>query len=119
MYMLQQFEENRESQKHLLESELERLGERLKTMGVRKIVLFGSLASDNVSPSSDLDLLVVIPSCENSKEWRRRIYDDPDRVVACDILVFSEEELEENLPASSLLRSIVKTGVIVYEAKPE
>ncbi|MBI4640823.1 MAG: nucleotidyltransferase domain-containing protein, partial [Candidatus Tectomicrobia bacterium] len=41
-----------------LEEEIARLVEQLKAMGVRKIILFGSLARGEISLFSDIDFLV-------------------------------------------------------------
>jgi len=43
-----------------LKSELIRVVEELKKAGVKRIILFGSLAKDDIGPASDIDLLYVI-----------------------------------------------------------
>jgi predicted nucleotidyltransferase len=47
------------SRRRALKSELIRVVEELKKAGVRRIILFGSLAKDDIGPASDIDLLIV------------------------------------------------------------
>ena len=48
-----------ELNRELLEAQLSEIRRRLAGMGVRKAILFGSLARDEVTPFSDLDLIIV------------------------------------------------------------
>jgi len=47
------------SRRRALKSELIRTVEELKKAGVKRIILFGSLAKDDIGPASDIDLLIV------------------------------------------------------------
>jgi len=87
----------------------------LADMGALKVVLFGSLAEEQVDSSSDLDLLVIMPDRLPGKDWVNMIYSTVDRPVATDFLVFNQSELSAALPANSLLREILRSGRIVYE----
>ncbi len=41
----------------------------------------------------------------------------PSYEVACDILAFAGNELDENLPANSFLRQLVQEGIALYESR--
>ncbi len=98
-----------------LRSSLRSVVRQLREMGALKIVLFGSLARGEVHPGSDLDLLVVMPQTRTGRDWARRIYGRVERGVASDIVVFNEEELERDLPASRFLRHVLASGRVLYE----
>ncbi len=87
----------------------------LVTLGALKIILFGSLSIGNVDEGSDLDLFVIMPSTRSGKEWSKLIYGNVERGVASDIIVYNQEELEENLTASRFLRDILSSGKVIYE----
>jgi hypothetical protein len=40
-----------------------------------------------------------------------------DREVSCDILAYTEEELERTIPVSRFLRYALKTGKVIYERR--
>ena len=64
---------------------------------------------------SDLDIIAVMPPSMTGKEWMMKIYAEVDRDVDCDILAYTEEELEHLLPVSRFLRHAMKTGRVIYE----
>lgn len=88
-------------------------------MGALKIIVFGSFAEGDVRRSSDLDLLVVMPSQMSGKEWMGKIYQEVDREVDSDILAFTAEELENALPVSRFLRHALATGKVIYEKRSD
>lgn len=98
-----------------LKSSLASVTRQLRELGAVKIILFGSLAQEDVDVFSDLDLLVIMPPEKSAKEWARLIYGSVDPAVASDIIIYNQKELEENLAASSFLRSILNSGRTVYE----
>lgn len=112
---LEKIRERKEKRRKSLEENLERIKTQLQDMGALKIILFGSFASGDINSFSDLDILVVMPSTKTGKEWRGKIYAEVDRDVDCDILAYTNEELEENIPVSRFLRHALKTGRIIYE----
>lgn len=97
-----------------LQASLDSMVSQLKSMGALKIILFGSFAKGDVDVNSDLDLLVLMPSTRTGKEWLDTIYEKLERKVASDILVYNQQEFNEQLPASRFLQSILK-GKVVYE----
>ena len=117
MVTLQDLEKKRSLRETRLRAALKSLIDTLKSLGARRVFLFGSLARGEVTEWSDLDLLVVMPSTKPGRAWRKTVLESVKREVACDILVFTENELDEDLPASSFLRQIIQEGVVVYESK--
>nr|MDO8097696.1 nucleotidyltransferase domain-containing protein [Candidatus Njordarchaeota archaeon] len=116
MYLtLQEIRARRETRKRALEKQLEKVKRLLIGMGALKIIIFGSFARKNVRSDSDLDVVAVMPSNMSGKEWMRRIYDEADRDVDCDILAFTNDELEKAIPVSTFIRYALQTGKVVYE----
>lgn len=116
MVTVQELQEKRSLRERRLRSALEGMIAMLKSLGAKRVFLFGSLARGEVTEWSDIDLLVVMPSTKSSRAWRKIVLENVKREVAADILVFAENELAEDLPASSMLRRIVEEGVVVYES---
>lgn len=81
-----------------------------------KIILFGSRARGDAHPDSDVDLLVVLPACENRKavtiSMMKSVADLP---IGKDIVVTTTRELETrgNL-ASTVLYPAIREGRVVY-----
>jgi predicted nucleotidyltransferase len=107
----------KDTRKTALEKELAKVKRLLIRMGALKIILFGSYAQGKVSSDSDLDIIAVMPSNRTGKEWMRIIYDDADREVDCDILAYTEEELEKSIPVSGFIRHALATGRVIYEKR--
>jgi imidazolonepropionase-like amidohydrolase len=43
------------------------------------------------------------------------VYENVERGVSADIIVYNKEELEEKLPTSSFLRHVLQSGRVIYE----
>jgi len=114
MSCLQQILRNKEMRRARLASALNSIKQQLIDLGAVRIILFGSFAKGEVDVGSDLDLLVIMPSAKTGKEWSQEIYREVQRNVAADILVFNEQEFQENLPVNRVLRWVVQ-GQILYE----
>lgn len=88
-------------------------------LNLKRVILFGSDASGNPTPDSDVDLLVIVEPKEG-ETWRERVvavvslalYPRPFPV---DILVKTPQELEEAWPHNFFLREIVRKDVVLYE----
>jgi predicted nucleotidyltransferase len=95
--------------------------------GALKIVLFGSFArilesrdaSRGARQGTDLDILCVMPAVKTGREWMAEIYGGAERDVDCDILAYTEDELEKTIPVSGFLRHAIETGRVIYEKRPE
>jgi len=116
MNTLESIKERQENRRRALEQGLTAIVAQLRDLGARKVVLFGSLARGDTGAWSDLDLLVVVPSSRSSREWTRQVYAEVERTVACDFIVYTEEDLQAMLPTSHFLRHVLKEGKVAYEA---
>jgi predicted nucleotidyltransferase len=114
MSLLSKIQGKKERRRARLQEALDSLVKELATLGAFRIILFGSFARGEVDVSSDLDLLVIMPSNKTGRQWRDLIYGTVKRTGAADLIIFSEKELGENLPSSSFLQRAVK-GKVVYE----
>jgi predicted nucleotidyltransferase len=116
MKTLRSILERKEERRKALEQRLSPIVEQLKALGTLKVILFGSLVRGDTGPRSDLDLIAIMPSSLSSREWIRKIYAEIERGIACDILVYSERDLQEMLSTSRFLRHALKEGKVIYEA---
>lgn len=117
MKTLRSILERKEERRKVLEQNLSLIVEQLKALGALKVVLFGSLVRGDVGLRSDLDIIAIMPSFLSSREWIRKIYAEIETGIACDILVYSEGNLQEMLPTSRSLRHALKEGKVIYEAR--
>ena len=67
MSQLSNLLQNKRARREMLEARLDPIVEQLKSLGAVKIVLFGSLARQEVDVDSDLDLLVIMPPIRAGK----------------------------------------------------
>ncbi|HHT9120515.1 MAG TPA: nucleotidyltransferase domain-containing protein [Candidatus Hypogeohydataceae bacterium YC41] len=116
---LRKIRERKKRRKKVLEKELRKIKKQLQDMGALKIILFGSYAYDNVRSWSDLDIISIMPSAKTGKDWMKKIYEEIDREVGCDILAYTAEELERLIPLSRFLRNALETGRVIYERRPQ
>lgn len=107
-----------------MSTRLEELHKELKTVvdslvrdyGARRVILFGSGASGELSPHSDVDLVVI-------KQTELSFYDrlaEVARVVkwthAFEILVYTPEEFEELRRTNNFVREeICEKGKVLYD----
>lgn len=115
MSKLKKILRRKEKRKDRLQTSLNSIIRQLKDIGALKIILFGSFAKGDIDVYSDLDLFVFMPSTKTGKEWMNLIYENIERRVASDIIVYNQKEFDERLPTSSLLQNIINSGKVVYE----
>ncbi|MGQ9631854.1 MAG: nucleotidyltransferase domain-containing protein [bacterium] len=115
MSRLKQILRRKEEREAKLKSALASIVDQLKALGALKIILFGSLARGDVDVYSDLDLLAIMPPTRSGKEWMKFIYENVERGIASDIVVYNQREFEEESPTSSFLRDVLSSGRVVYE----
>ncbi len=84
----------------------------------RQIVLFGSYATGNPGPDSDIDLLIVKETRERPIDRRvavARIASDPDRLIPVEPIVLTPQEVESRLAAGDqFLADILAKGESLY-----
>ncbi len=117
MLKLEEILKKKNDRKRKLEAGLNLIVSQLITLGALKVILFGSLAEDEVDVYSDLDLLVVMPSTRSGKKWMKFIYESIERGCASDIIVYNQKELEEEKFRSAFLRNVLASGKVVYEKR--
>lgn len=110
MNLVTRVREEKDARRERLLRALKALLKQLRGMGALQIWLFGSLARDEVDTHSDLDLLVVMPSSQSSREWTEALYKNLDIPLALDLLVFNEEDFSRDLPYNPLLQEITRAG---------
>jgi len=115
MSKLKEILQRKTEREEKLKSSMEFITRQLIELGALKIILFGSLAEGNVDVYSDLDLLVVMPSTKSGGEWMKFVYENVERGIDSDIIVYNQEELREKLPVSSFLRHVLQSGRVIYE----
>ena len=83
-----------------------------------RIILFGSSASGQTTPDSDVDLLVLEPSVEDARDERVRIA-QALRGLGCpfDVIIMSTERFEESKDViGGIAFPANKYGTVIYEA---
>ncbi len=92
--------------------------ERLKRLGARRVILFGSLARGDVGKRSDLDLIVVLDAAPPRFLDRLALVDEAlrERDVPLDVLVYTTSELAELSRTRPFLRRALREGRVLYEA---
>ncbi len=93
---------------------VERIADRFRP---EKIILFGSQARGNSGPDSDIDLLVVLPVCEDRKATTILIMKSlADLPVGKDIVVTTTQEMQtRGRLASTILYPALREGKVVYD----
>lgn len=104
---------NRES----LEAQLSDIRRRLADMGVQKAILFGSLARGDVTPFSDLDLIIVQDTDARFLDRLEPFYAELDLQVDADILVYTPEELAELQTWNPFIQQVMREGKVIYETE--
>jgi len=98
-----------------LSAQVEELKGQLVEMGAERIILFGSLATDRVRLTSDIDLLVVIDLPGRFLDRQLRVFNQLDFEEPPDIFVYTPEEFESGKRKNRLIRHALKTGKVIYE----
>lgn len=89
---------------------------RIKELGARKVILFGSLASGKVGRASDIDLIIVKETEKRFLDRLEEFYIELQPEVGMDILVYTPREFEEMKESSAFVRRAVREGKVLYEA---
>ena len=101
----------------ILEEELRRIAASLEGFpGVKRALLFGSLARDEVRPQSDLDLLLVVEEDDLPSPRRWDFYYLRLKPRNLDLLVYTPRELEE-VKERPFFRRALREAIVIYERK--
>ncbi|WP_114311976.1 nucleotidyltransferase domain-containing protein [Thermus caldifontis] len=92
----------------------------LKTVPVRKIMLFGSRARGEGRPESDYDLLIVVPPEYKTMRAWKDLYEVTSKVkrdFSLDLILATEEDLEKYRNAwMTVYPKALKEGRVLYAA---
>lgn len=83
---------NEERYRKLLAEELNRMVDKLRKLGAKRIILFGSYARGRSDMFTDLDLIVILNTSLPFVERTGYVYRELAPRVATDILVYTPEE---------------------------
>jgi len=99
---------------------------RLKKIGISKIILFGSLTSDEVHMDSDIDLIVVTNDDHLPESYKAKseVYlkvsgalTDITRKIPIDLIVYTKPMYNKFNELGSLFsKEISQKGIVLYEA---
>ena len=83
-----------------------------------KIILFGSAATGKMTRDSDIDLLVIERSPDNTREESVRLYKALGGIgIPCDVIVMSAERFEETKDViGGIAYPANKYGRVIHEA---
>jgi len=81
-----------------------------------KIILFGTYAYGNPTPESDVDLLIIVPSDNNTWELGIEISSALDHTFPLDIVVKTDREISDRLAQNDFfIQEIMNKGTVLYE----
>jgi predicted nucleotidyltransferase len=98
-----------------IHEEVDRLVAAAAALGVKRVVLFGSLARGQVRMTSDVDLLIVWNTPLGFLERTVELYRRLQPRVAADFLVYTPAEMEGMID-TPLVRRALAEGKVLYEA---
>jgi predicted nucleotidyltransferase len=103
------------SQHKVLNEVLQRI---LSVVQPRRVILFGSAARGQVTPDSDLDLLVIVPGPVHRRRIEQQIYTNLRGIlVPVDVVVATEEDIEKYGDQIGMIyRPALNEGKVIYEA---
>ena len=85
-------------------------------LGVKRAILFGDLAADQVGPESSLDLVLVLDVPGN---FTRRMDFFTSHLLpemATNFFVYTAEEFQDLKETSPFLRTAIQKGKVAYES---
>ncbi len=106
---------NPEKVRQSVEQAVEALGRRRPE--IRRVLLFGSLASGRATPGSDADLLIVLWHADRPFLERIPLYTPGGCSVGVDVFPYTQEELDAMQRAGNwLIRRALADGLEIYRS---
>ncbi len=100
---------------------LQAMVKRMREVGSpKKIVLFGSRATDKAKPDSDIDLLIVedsnLPRYRRSSRYRKAL---TGMFPSKDIVVWTPDEIQEwKMVPNAFINQALSQGKVLFEDQP-
>ncbi len=103
-------------EKHLREfkQELNRVISELINLGAIKIIEFGSSVREELSLTSDIDLIVIIKTDQNFVERSAAIYKKV-KPKDVDLLIYTPIEFKRMKKENLFIQHVLKEGKVIYE----
>lgn len=87
----------------------------IKKYKPEKIILFGSGASGQMGPDSDLDFFIVKDDKKPRHDRMVEVYGLVDKDIAADFLVYTPEELARRVKMRDpFIKSVLSEGEVLY-----
>ena len=81
-----------------------------------KIILFGSQASGQATPDSDIDLLVVMPFDGHPLTQSAQMLKQLNLLLPIDLVVSTPQHVQQRLAiGDKFIRTILESGVVLYD----
>lgn len=89
----------------------------IKKYRPEKIILFGSMASGTVGPSSDLDLIIIKRTARRSIDRQKDLLKIVRPTIATDFFIYTPAEFEKGLKEKKHFfeTEILKNGKVLYD----
>ena len=85
---------------------------------VQEVRLFGSLARGTRNPYADADILVILDRSDVAFRDRSPVYKPVGAPVPTDVLVCTQDELEQELAAgNAFLMQVLAESIVLYRRK--
>lgn len=114
MGVRQVLEQRRKARRETLWAEAERLAAEAGRLGVQRVVLFGSLARQQVGLTTDVDLLIIWDTPLDFVERTVELYRRLRPRMAVDLLIYTPAEIQQAAPGSLAQRALAE-GKVLYE----
>ena len=91
----------------------------VETARPQRVVLFGSAARGQLTPDSDLDVLVIMRGPAHRRQVARAIYRNLHGVeMPVDVIVVTEEDVQNSASGGfSIIRPALEEGQVLYHAE--
>jgi len=109
------WQNQRAERQELLDRELERIIRVLRQMEAQLIVLFGSVAREEIGACNDLDIIIVLDSDLPFIKRLGLLYERIQPRVGLDLLAYTPQEFER-IRERPFVRQALQEGKVLYES---